>query len=85
MTFDDCKVIKINPGMGVFCDICHADYTQDNSHGGFFFAGKGVCPKCAPRFKKSIIECNEEKFIKAECPPYSSFRDFIYTLREQGY
>jgi len=71
------KVITINPGHNVLCDLCGADFTNSDKSGGFLFVSKAVCPNCADRFEKSINEFNEQEHIKARCPEGMSFADWV--------
>lgn len=73
--------IVIDAGQTVLCDLCNADYSESEEKGGFLFQSKGVCPKCAPRFLKSIQSYNEEKYIKGHCPKNTSFKDWILSMR----
>lgn len=52
----------------VLCDMCNADYTNSDAEGGFIFAGKAVCPICAPSMMHSIVQEREEASI--QCLPY---------------
>jgi hypothetical protein len=40
------KIISINIGKNVFCDICNKDYGDSDKVGGFLFQSKAVCPDC---------------------------------------
>jgi hypothetical protein len=71
-------------GNVVICDLCNTDYTTSPITGGFIFGSSGVCPACAPEFRKSVEEHHEEDYIIAECPPHQSFADFIRTYRGPG-
>lgn len=80
--FKDCKVINVNVGDYVFCDICDGDFTYSKETGGFMFESKAVCPNCAPKFLASIKKYNEGKYIKGICPEDMSFGDFVRSYRE---
>lgn len=75
MKFD--FVINIDPGRHVVCDLCNEDWTDSPVSGGFIFGSYGVCPKCAPKFEKDVIECGEERYIRQRCPPHMSHADWI--------
>lgn len=79
--FEDFKIIHINPGKVVLCDLCNGNYTDSDEKGGILFSGMAVCPKCLPKFSKSIKEYKEEKFIRATAFENESFRDFVYRIR----
>ena len=78
-------VINIDPGDVVLCDLCNEDYTNSDEKGGFLFSGKAVCPKCAPKFMKSVKLYNEERFIVSEARSNETFRDFVYRIRRREY
>ncbi len=83
--FEDFKVIQIDPGDVVLCDLCNQDYTNSNETGGILFSGKAVCPKCVKEFTKTIKKYHEEHFIKAEAKEKETFRDFVYRIRKGDY
>jgi hydrogenase maturation factor HypF (carbamoyltransferase family) len=78
-------VINVDPGNTVLCDLCNEDYTNSDEKGGFLFSGKAVCPKCAPKFMKSVKLYNEERFIVSEARSNETFRDFVYRIRRREY
>jgi hypothetical protein len=69
-------------GDQVYCDLCGEDYTHSDETGGFLFLSKGVCPKCAPGFMKTIKACNKKKYIKALNNNQTPFREFILKIRD---
>ena len=69
----------------VICDFCSQDYTASNETGGMLFVSKGVCPKCLPKFEKTIERYNEQEHIRARANEGETFRDFIYRVREGNY
>ena len=68
-------------GRAVVCDDCDADWTDRPESGGFVFESKGICPDCAPKWRKLIKRYNEERYIRAFCEPGESFADFIRNWR----
>lgn len=72
---------ELNPGENidigriVVCDFCHADYTDSLKSGGVIFGSYAVCPKCS-----SAVE-DERRRIRARCPPWLSFADFVREYR----
>lgn len=72
----------IDIGDNVCCDLCSANYTNSEEKGGFLFQSKGVCPKCAPKFKASIIEYGEEEFVRAIAEDGETFKAFILRIRD---
>lgn len=79
--FEGFTVVNIDPGNNVLCDLCNTDYTNSNETGGFLFSRKAVCPECAPDFEKTVIICNEKRFITDRAMPNETFRDFVYRIR----
>lgn len=79
------KVINIDPGNIVLCDLCNKDYTNSDEKGGILFSGKAVCPDCVPEFMKNIKKYKEEKYIRATAKEGESFRDFVYRIRKGEY
>ena len=75
------EIIKIDIGDNVKCDYCDKNYIDSNETGGFLFGSYATCPDCAPSMLERIKGYGEEHHIKAFCPPYLSFRDWVYTLR----
>lgn len=75
------KIITIEPGIAVLCDLCGEDYTNSDDKSGYIFANKAVCPKCADRFMESIKHHNEEQYITLRANKDESFRDFVYRVR----
>ena len=71
----------IDIGDQVLCDGCTADFTNRTESGGFLFGSKAVCPDCAPALLVDLKKGREDKFIKAFCPPWMSFRDWCLMLR----
>lgn len=66
----------------VVCDICGQDYTDNAlASGGFIFSSKAICPGCAPRVLTNIEKYKEQRFIKAHCPQFQSFADFVRAYR----
>lgn len=74
--------IKIDMGDRVICDHCNEEYTNSDLSGGFLFDGKGICPKCAPDYLKSVESFNELEHIRAYCPSGLSFAQFIIAIRK---
>lgn len=79
------ETIIIECGKEVICDFCNKDYTNSNETGGALCGSSAVCPECTPRLIAKAKEYNEEHIIGPKCPEYLSFRDWVYTLRQQGY
>lgn len=75
------KMTVIDVSRTVMCDLCNVEYFDSDEKGGFVFANKGVCPRCAPEFMKTILLFGEEKFIEAECPSGKTFSSFIVEFR----
>ena len=65
----------------VFCDFCDRNYTFESDSGGFIFSGSAYCPICATDALKKIKKFDEERFIKAFCPPGKSFWSFVVNYR----
>lgn len=75
--FDNMKVININPGNVVLCDLCNEDFTTSTKSGGMLIGSKAICPNCTPRIEYSVKEYNEESSVKARCPENKSFADWV--------
>lgn len=71
----------IDIGDTVICDICNEDYTNRDDSGGFLFGTYAYCPDCAKSRMANIRSYNEEKYIKAHCPPNMSYKDWVLQLR----
>src|ERR671925_167417 len=71
----------IDIGRTVVCDSCSTDFTDSQESGGFVFGSYGYGPCCAPRMLAEIKRCNEEWYIKAQCPDGVPFADFIRDYR----
>ncbi len=71
------KVINIDIGNGVVCDLCNADFTNSNESGGVLFGSYAVCPKCAPDLIADAVANGELSRVKAECPEGMSFADWV--------
>jgi len=74
-------VETIDVGDNVLCDVCNADYTWNDSSGGFIFNGEAVCPECETETYQRIERNGEESFIEDHCPPWQSFRKFVLASR----
>ena len=72
---------EIDVGDMVLCDVCDCDLTDDPRSGGFVFGSIGYGPRCAAEGLASIHRYNEERFIRAVCPPGMSYADFIRDYR----
>jgi hypothetical protein len=68
-------------GDSVVCDLCGDDYTERTDPGGFIFGSKAVCPTCEPQVMADVAQYGEQKYIRATCPPDTSFADFIRKWR----
>lgn len=75
------EVIEIDAGDTVLCDICNRDYSNSDEKGGLVFSGKAVCPVCEKVVRASICKHNETEFIRAECRPDQTFREFVLEYR----
>jgi NAD-dependent SIR2 family protein deacetylase len=76
------KVITIDGGDTVLCDMCNQDWTNSEVSGGFLFLSKAICPDCEEGMRKNIIKYNEEHFIRGTCPENMSFYDWIMSMRK---
>jgi len=65
----------------VVCDVCDADFTTDNSIGGFVFGSYAYCPRCAEKHMAKIREYGEAHLIKARAAPGETFADFVRRYR----
>ncbi len=70
------KTIKIETNE-VICDQCNKDYTESNESGGMIWMNRAICRQCLRNIPGSV---NSEKYLF--CPPYLSFRDFVYISRK---
>lgn len=68
-------------GESVVCDMCGDDYTKSAQPGGFIFGSKAVCPKCEPSVMADVVKYGEQQYIRATCPPNTSFADFVRKFR----
>lgn len=68
------KMINIDFGNVIICDVCNEDYTNSNEHGGILWGNWAICPKCVHKFP------TKNRAIKARCPAHLSFRDWVLTL-----
>lgn len=73
--------VAIPVGRHVVCDGCDMDFTDLPDCGGIIFESKAYGPCCAPRIIKSAEKYGEERYIKARCPPETSFADFVRAYR----
>lgn len=71
------KVITLDIGDNVICDICNGDWTGRLESGGLLFGSSAICPECAPKFEMDVRRYNEQRFIKARCPAGKSFADWV--------
>jgi hypothetical protein len=71
----------IDLGRTVLCDCCSTDLTDDPRQGGFLFTNHAYGPCCSQTGLASIRRYNEERFIRAWCPPGMSFADWIRQVR----
>lgn len=71
-------------GRDVLCDACDTDLTDDPRSGGNLFGTYAYGPCCADSRLKAIKGYGEEKFIRAWCPVYLSFADWVRGLRGPG-
>lgn len=70
-------------GTRVECDVCSQEFLPgDKRSGGFLFGSYAYCPDCAVRSVERIRSYNEERYIKAHCPPGMSFYDWCWQLRQ---
>lgn len=80
--FSNVKLISEEDyGTRVLCDSCGEDYSFEGQTGGFIFESKAICPKCSDSWMKGIKKYNEERFIRAVCPPEMSFWRFVVEYR----
>lgn len=85
MKFFDSEVKLIHSediGTQVICDFCGNDYSFKSDPGGMIFESKAVCPDCTKRSMRNIKKYGEEKFIRAFCPPNTSFWNFVFNYRK---
>ena len=71
------KILTIEPGTYVCCDMCSRDFTNSDETGGILFESKGVGPCCSARIEKSALKYNEAQHIRARCPINMSFAHWI--------
>jgi len=74
----------INMHDTVLCDMCNKDYTRSEEKGGFDFAGKAICPSCAPSIMEGIQKYDEQEFINSICPKDMSFADYVRKVLRGG-
>jgi len=67
------KIITIDVGDTVICDFCNEDYTKSHKCGGLLFCSYAICPDCS----KSVNQYEKRSFIKATCPDYMPFSDWV--------
>jgi len=79
----DFKIIHLNAGDNVVCDLCNKDYKNDPAEGGYIFMSNAVCPDCADEFWKGIQKYKEERYVKAWCPTDCSFYNFVLKYRKE--
>ena len=77
----DC-VVDLDEIVGdhVLCDLCGKDWTDSETSGGFLFAGRGVCPDCAPDLEDKATEEGEDHFIQSRCPPQMSHAEWMRSV-----
>lgn len=73
--------IEIEIGRMVLCDSCNEDYTDSTRVGGFIFQSQAICPQCAGKWMASIIQYNEQAWIRAAALEGQSFADFVRDYR----
>lgn len=71
----------IDIGRSVVCDSCNEDYTDSAAPGGLIFYSKAICPECEPHWMASITKNSEEQMIRAKCPAWLAFADFVREYR----
>lgn len=76
------KVITIDGGDTVLCDMCNQDFTGSEISGGFLFLSKAVCPFCEDKMMTNIKKYNEEDYIRGTCPENVSFYDWVMSMRK---
>ena len=75
------KIITMDLGDTVLCDLCNKDFTDSDEQGGLIFLSNAVCPTCAPDVVAGAEQYNETEHIKAICPSGKSFADFVWDYR----
>lgn len=75
MMFD--KIIEVDPGDVVVCDLCNKNWTTSDKSGGFLFGSNAVCPDCEDEFLATVKKCRETHLIRAQCPEGKSFADWV--------
>jgi hypothetical protein len=73
--------VPIDIGRTVLCDSCDEDYTDSIAEGGFIFGTRAICPMCASKWMVSILENNEQRYIKAAAGAGQRFGDFVREYR----
>jgi hypothetical protein len=68
-------------GDTVLCDIDDTDLTADPRPGGFLFDSYAVGPCCAERYEASARGYGELDHIRARCPAWMSFADWVRAIR----
>ena len=75
------KIVTMDLGDTVLCDLCNKDYTDSDEQGGLIFLSNAVCPTCTPDIVANDEQYNETKHIKATCPSGKSFAAFVWDYR----
>jgi hypothetical protein len=72
------KTIEISDYGFVICDFCNDDYTNSGESGGMLYLNNAICPNCSKKIDEKISASGSGKsFIKARCPIYMSFSDWV--------
>jgi len=80
--FPGIKVMTIDVGDRVICDLCNTEYTNSDAVGGVLFSHKACCPICAPEMIKNAKKFKETRFL--ELPTVGeTFRDFVLRIRKR--
>lgn len=69
------KVISIDIGDIVLCDLCNIDYTNSKVYGGIVLGSYAICPECLKPMK-----LEPEDNIN-RCPKGMTFANFIRSIR----
>lgn len=84
MTIKFDEIIVIDISNRVLCDSCSLDLTEDKRSGGFLFGSYAYGPCCSDERLKVIKKYNEERFIKAFCPPNMIFSNWVISIRKSN-
>lgn len=65
------QIIRIDTD-DVICDLCNADYSQEDDQGGVLVGSYALCPECAAKHEGAVDD---------QARPGESFREFVLRIR----